>query len=316
MRSNRAHPSTAAIAAQHPDAVGEMRGLLASGARLSSREVEASGTETRRTYRGSKARALALYYLWRTGEAMTFERRGFERVYAATEAVAPPAFLGEVDERAALRFIAAKGVAADGIGTLALPSHLTDLFGRKITKTEREELKRDLLELGAVVEVQVQGWRGRRFVAAADVPALDAVANGAVPEEWRGGDAGPVASFLSPLDPVVARGRSSELFGFEHVWEIYKRAEEVKYGRFTMPVLWGDALVGRVDARFDRTRRALVVNGIWLEDENDTRAADALPAIADEFVRLLAFLGGSRVEFTTTTGSAMCRDYMQEAVGA
>ena len=40
-------------------------------------------------YRGRKDSALALYYLWRTGEAMTHHREHFERVYALTEPVAP-----------------------------------------------------------------------------------------------------------------------------------------------------------------------------------------------------------------------------------
>ena len=48
-------------------------------------------------YRGRKDTALALHYLWRIGDAMIFRRDRFERVYALTEAVAPPELIREVD---------------------------------------------------------------------------------------------------------------------------------------------------------------------------------------------------------------------------
>ena len=32
--------------------------------------------------------------------------------------------------------------------------------------------------------------------------------------------------FLSPLDPVSARGRAKPLFGFDYVWEVYKPVEK------------------------------------------------------------------------------------------
>jgi len=46
-------------------------------------------------YRGRKDSALALYYLWRTGEVMTHHRENFERVYALTETVAPAYLIRE-----------------------------------------------------------------------------------------------------------------------------------------------------------------------------------------------------------------------------
>ena len=50
--------------------------------------ADARGTRNE-NYRGRKDSALALYYLWLTGEVMIFPREGFERVYALTETVAP-----------------------------------------------------------------------------------------------------------------------------------------------------------------------------------------------------------------------------------
>ena len=80
-------------------------------------------------------------------------------------------------------------------------------------------------------------------------------------------------SFLSPLDPVSARGRAKPLFGFDYVWEVYKPAELRSFGYYTMPILWGDRLVGRFDPKLDRSTGTLVINGLWLEDRALARDA-------------------------------------------
>jgi uncharacterized protein YcaQ len=136
----------------------------------------------------------------------------------------------------------------------------------------------------------------------ADRPLLEAVAQGGIPGPWKA--PANQASFLSPLEPVSARGRAKQLFGFDYVWEIYKRPADVKYGRFTMPILWNDRLVGRMDAKIDRSVNTVVVNGVWLEDEADPQLGDFMPAIAHEFERLRTFLGAERVDLSAAGGSA------------
>ena len=59
---------------------------------------------------------------------------------------------------------------------------------------------------------------------------------------------------------------ASELFDFEYTWVIYKPGAKRKYGPYTMPVLYGDRLVGRVDAKLDRENANLIINGAWYED--------------------------------------------------
>jgi len=98
------------------------------------------------------------------------------------------------------------------------------------------------------------------------------------------------ATFLSPLDPVSARGRAKPLFDFDYVWEVYKPVEKRSFGYYTMPILWGDRLVGRFDPKLDRTTGTLVILGLWLEDgalAKDEAFGDALAAGMKRLVRLL-----------------------------
>jgi uncharacterized protein YcaQ len=102
--------------------------------------------------------------------------------------------------------------------------------------------------------------------------------------------------FLTPLDPVSARGRAKVLFGFDYVWEVYKPQPQRKFGYYTLPILWGDRLVARFDSKFDRTTNTFIILGLWLEDEalgHDEAFAEAL---AGGFARFVAFLGASRLE--------------------
>ena len=67
---------------EHAEAVVEMRQILRERGTVTNRDF-AMTTRTRTdSYRGRKDSALALYYLWRTGEVMTHHRERFERVYA------------------------------------------------------------------------------------------------------------------------------------------------------------------------------------------------------------------------------------------
>src|SRR5687767_5274703 len=111
----------------HAEAIIEMRSILRERGTVSNREFEtlaparsagvAARTRTQ-SYRGRKDSALALYYLWRTGEVMTHHRENFERVYALTETVAPAHLIRESDEAEADRFLLKKEVSFSGLARL------------------------------------------------------------------------------------------------------------------------------------------------------------------------------------------------------
>lgn len=82
-------------------------------------------------------------------------------------------------------------------------------------------------------------------------------------------------ALLSPFDRLVHdRVRAEQLFGFEYVLEMYKPKDKRRWGYFALPIVHGDRVVGKLDAKADRKAGKLVVNAIH-EDVQFTKAMTA-----------------------------------------
>jgi uncharacterized protein YcaQ len=289
MRRELDQPNWIEVGREHAAAIAEMREVLASRGTVSNRDF-AMGSRTRiDDYRGRKDSALALHYLWRIGDVMVTRRERFERVYALTEAVAPPELIREHDAAEADDFLLMKMVAAEGLTPMRSDgNHLR----RKVPAAELAAWRARKLEAGELIEVRVDGWRVPQVALGSDRALLDTLLEDRVPPEWAPlvSTTDEEATFLSPLDPVSARGRAMTLFGFDYTWEVYKPAHLRKFGYYALPVLWGDRLVARFDSRLERSTSTLMINGLWLEDTalaRDAAFADALGRGMERFVRFL-----------------------------
>ena len=70
-------------------------------------------------------------------------------------------------------------------------------------------------------------------------------------------------ALLSPFDRLIHdRARDLELFDFEYTLEMYKPADKRRWGYFALPILHGDRLVGKLDAKADRKASVLRVHAI------------------------------------------------------
>jgi uncharacterized protein len=93
------------------------------------------------------------------------------------------------------------------------------------------------------------------------------------------------AALLSPFDRLAHdRTRTQELFEFDYQLEMYKPAAKRRWGYFALPVLYGDRLVGKVDARADRKDGVLVVNAV----HQDVPFTAAMTAEVDQEIADLA----------------------------
>ena len=311
MRRERNHPGMQSTLAAHGPAIDEMRAVLQTGAVVGGRDFPDAAKLAVRSYRGGKESSVALYHLWRTGEAMTHHRDRFERAYAASELVAPAHLLVEADERAAELHLARSAVAFEGIGRVKPLPPYVQYVSPPATRADAEGAAAELLRSGVLLPVEVEGWRPNQVLLAEDEPLMEEVSRGGVPTAWEPTGASTLeeVTFLSPLDPLVARGRAKTLFDIDYVWEIYKKAEDVRFGRYTMPMLFGDTLVGRLDPKMDRKSNTLVINGLWLEDEASPHDGRFVDALRRGTIRLARFLGADRVD-ASAVGDATLRDYV------
>jgi uncharacterized protein YcaQ len=96
-------------------------------------------------------------------------------------------------------------------------------------------------------------------------------------------------ALLSPFDRLIHdRKRTVELFGFDYQLEMYKPVAKRRWGYFALPILYGDRLVGKVDATTDRKAGVLRVDAIH-QDEPFTKAMTT--AVNREVKDLARWLG-------------------------
>jgi uncharacterized protein YcaQ len=286
-----------AVATDHADAIIEMRNILRERETVSNRDFDMATRKRTNSYRGRKDSALALNYLWHTGEVMTHHRDRFERVYTLTENVAPAHLIYESSDDEADRYILQKEFAFSGLTRV---SRTQDSYRRGQPDQAARKLLDTMLADGEVIEVQVEGWKAKQYALGRDAEVLRELSAGRIPKAWTPleTDTTQEVVFLAPLDPVSARGRAKVLFDFDYVWEVYKPEHQRKFGYYTLPVLWGDRLVARFDSKLDRTTNTFIVLGFWLEDESLGTDEAFAEALACGFARFVTFLGADRLDAT------------------
>jgi uncharacterized protein YcaQ len=239
----------------------------------------------------TKETSHALNVLWYRGEVMVVRRDGVERYFDLPERVVP----AEVWRHAQTVSVADADTAL--LGKYLRAYRIFDLgdfrFGwRKIPAPQRRALAEELVRRGEIIPLQIPEVRRQYYALARDLPALrrhDRQARAA-----RGWIDRPVR-FLSPLDNLLwRRERLADLFGFAYVWEIYVPAARRKFGYYTMPILAGDRLIGRMDPRLDRVNRRL--HARLFNFEVGVRVTAALRrSVMTALERFAAFHGGAEL---------------------
>ncbi len=204
---------------------------------------------------------IAVEWLLDTGEVICSRRTGWRRVYDLPERVLPEQLRqAEMTDAQCLTHLTAVAATALGVITRA---DLTDYqrlpnFG---TGRNAAGLSADEAALAAGLTPVAIGAAGALVAAWADPAALagSAAANGAPARRGRHR-----VTLLSPFDSLVwDRKRTLRMFGFEHSLEAYVPAAKRVHGYFTMPLLAGGRLVGRVDPA--RSGRTLIARQLTLD---------------------------------------------------
>ena len=152
----------------------------------------------------------------------------------------------------------------------------------------RNELRKELIELGALVPVDVEGVRGKRFVLGEEAELLQAPPAPA-----------PCVAFIAPFDSLLwDNAIVGSLFDFDYVWEGFFPPAKRRWGWYVLPICFGDRFVGRIEPRIDRDRARVEVLGAWWEDGFEPRRADGfVDAMRDALRAYLRFAGAGRLEW-------------------
>lgn len=211
-------------------------------------------------------------------------REGNVRYYDAIERLLPAELLAqEVPERDQLRHKQLSRHRAHG---LLSAGGAGGTFARIAAPKTRRELHKELVELGSLVPVEVEGMRGKRFVPAEEVGLLRAPPEAAVS-----------VAFIAPFDSLLwDTTLLAGLFDFEYVWEGFFKPDKRRWGYYVLPITFGDRFVGRIEPRIDREQDRVDVLGVWWEDRfAPSRAEGFVDAMRDALRAYRRFAGAGRI---------------------
>lgn len=226
----------------------------------------------------------ALEFLWRSGRLAISHRIGFRKVYDLSERVIPREYRDvRMDPAAIVDWAMAAALDRLGFATSGDMAAFFDI----VTREEARQWCAAALSAGRILEIDVamaDGSRRRCLTTAALLDGLSTLP--AVSGRMR---------LLSPFDPALRdRTRAERLFGFHYRIEIFVPAPQRRYGYYVFPILQGDRMIGRLDAK--REGGVLAVRAFW--PETGLRMGKARQAgLTAELHRVLPLAGVSEVRF-------------------
>ena len=199
-----------------------------------------------------KPAKIALTNLFMDGSLMISARQGFQKVFNLTENVIKDitidTSLPTVNEYS--RYLIERALIAHGFMNINEIVYLR----KGIKSTVNSELKA-LLNSGNIVEIKVEGVDTVYF--ANQQKLMESLETTVKPHQVH---------LLSPFDNlVIQRKRLNDLFGFDYIIECYVTENKRQYGYYCIPVLYGDKLVARFDAKADRKSGEFKIKKIWYE---------------------------------------------------
>jgi len=198
-----------------------------------------------------KPTKLALERLFMQGDLMVSGRNGMQKMYDVTERVLPASIDTAVPTRLEFaQYLVKTYLKAYGFTTLKQVTHLkTD---KLLNKNVVEVLQSMVLD-GSV-----------RQVSLGSLPPVF-VDNGLL--ERSQDKAVPTVRLLSPFDnAIIHRDRVRQLFDFDFRLECYLPREKREYGYFSLPILFGDTFIGRVDCKAHRKEKVFELIHLHIEN--------------------------------------------------
>jgi len=214
----------------------------------------------------------ALEQLYMQGDLMVCDRTGFQKTYDLTERVLPDGVdtrEPDTDEFAAhllQQQLRCHGlVSLKGLTYLRRNAPLRQAMAEQVnSRFAEQQLTALQLPGGEIYYVETSVWER-------PMPRLSER-----------------LVILSPFDnAAIQRDRLSQLFGFDYQLECYVPAAKRRHGYFSLPLLYRDVFIGRMDCKAHRKTRHLEIKNLHFESHgfSDAAVIDALVDALQGFVR-------------------------------
>ena len=211
-------------------------------------------------HKKSPAARSVLEQLYTDGELIIHHKNGSRKYYDLARKYIPEAVLkADNPYRDEFDFISWRVLRRIGAVGLLWDKSSTAFLGIDMKADLRKEVLSDLSVNKKICSLMVEGIKVPFYYLSEDEDLLQEILDGQA-------DLKPRMSFIAPLDPLLwDKALILALWDFRYSWEIYTPAAKRKYGYYTLPILFGDRFVGRIEAVPDRRNRILQVKGLWWE---------------------------------------------------
>jgi uncharacterized protein len=228
----------------------------------------------------------ALEWLWRTGKLAITRREGFQKVYDLTERVVPDAILRcEMAFEDKVNWACRSALEQLGFANASE----VQAYWNAVPKEVVGPWVKAALARGEIIEIQVEGADGTQRKALAYPDVLSVADSAPLPTSRL--------RVLSPFDPALRdRARAEFLFGFYYRIEVFVPEPKRRWGYYVFPILEGDRLVGRLDAKAFKAEGVLRIKAFWPEQGVHITPA-RLAKLEAEMERLARFAGCDRVDY-------------------
>lgn len=210
----------------------------------------------------SQAARSALEQLYTDGELIIHHKNGSRKYYDLADKYLPKAVLeAENPCRDDEEFLAWRVLRRIGATGLLWDKNSTAFLGIDLNAEKRKRILARLTEEKKIMPVEVEGFKVLFYFRYEDAALMNEIIKGK--HELK-----PRMSFIAPLDPLMwDKALILALWDFRYSWEIYTPAVKRKYGYYTLPIIFGDRFVGRIEAIPDRKEHILNVKGLWWEPD-------------------------------------------------
>jgi uncharacterized protein YcaQ len=232
---------------------------------------------------GSTRTKRILRSLWACGELVTHHRKGGRHYYDRPNRVIPELHFTSpplVDEAAYYRWIIMRRHQAAGI---LRPTAEAAIWSACHEAPKRKLALAQLVEAGLLTQLQIGELAGLYYTPTSSLTLLDETCST------------PHLIFMGPLDSLLWDRKSLlQIFDFDYVWEVYKPAEQRKWGYYILPVFYGDRFIARVDSRLEKDTWTI---SRWWWEPDIMPNADLLDALGNAIQNFLHYLGADQVSF-------------------